>query len=349
MRLRFHRGAVRHGFTLIELLVVIAIIAILIGLLLPAVQKVREAAARTQCTNNLKQIGLALQTYHGANLCFPPGCMADAPPFEPVNYGGWGSSWMVFLLPYIEQGALFSAWNFTNGNSGYTNAGNRALDNNLVIKMYRCPSSTLPMFAPSATTVMQPNYVGIAGAVNTLIPGFSETRNVVNTSSTGCCGGAGVAGMGGTLFGASQITLNQLTSGDGSSNTMVVGEQGQMLTDANGTKQQWTSAGDYGWSMGQASNTWTAGTPGSPGDNRTFNCTTIWYQINQTTGWPAGGNCEVGVCADCGANIPLSSAHTNGANALFGDGHIQFLSQTLPVQTLAQLATRDDGVPLGTF
>jgi prepilin-type N-terminal cleavage/methylation domain-containing protein len=137
----FHRGrrAVQRyaAFTLVELLVVIAIIGILIALLLPAVQAAREAARRSQCTNNLKQIGLALQNYHDQNQTFPFGVRAQ----------GWGPSFYVGLLPYMEQTALYQKYDMIGSNNGYL-AGNSYLNSvvaNVRLPALKCPSSPLPL------------------------------------------------------------------------------------------------------------------------------------------------------------------------------------------------------------
>jgi prepilin-type N-terminal cleavage/methylation domain-containing protein len=131
----------RAGFTLIELLVVIAIIAFLIGLLLPAVQKVREAAARIKCGNNLKQIGLALHNYESANGAFPPGARDPRPNTQPGP--GWG--WPVFLLPYVEQTGLYSQLDpdhtvFGNG-ADTTVPTPQTL---IPLAVFRCPSDPGP-------------------------------------------------------------------------------------------------------------------------------------------------------------------------------------------------------------
>ena len=202
------RTSRRLAFTLIELLVVIAIIAILIALLVPAVQRVREAASRTQCQNNLKQIGVAMHNYHSHFKRFPTGFASKANTIDGPSLGpGWG--WGAHLLPYLEQEALYQQINFSKDIADPMNAAARRSS----LTAFLCPSDR-----PNALTVAINddsskfladvafgNYVGMAG-VNE-VTGYPDTSN----------------GQPGVLLRNSRVRVADIL--DGSSNTLMVGER----------------------------------------------------------------------------------------------------------------------------
>ena len=330
----------RHAFTLVELLVVIAIIGILVALLLPAIQAAREASRRSQCSNNLKQLGLALQNHHDVYKRFPTGCANDlAPSFGTHATGAnWGSSWYVYILPYIEMGTMYGNWVLDGTSSGFQNANNLALRQGVVINGFRCPSSVLPMGSQNTSGAqpfgMIPTYAGIAGlAGGAILPNYTETR-----VSGGAANNNGWLSAGGVLFSGSKINLRDVT--DGSSFVMAVSEQGDFMVDTAGNKNAFNASQPYGWSMGSGS----SASPPAYGD-RQFNCTTVRYPVNQKTGWPVGF-ANIGITMDSGQNTPLNSCHPGGVLALLCDGSVRFLADATALSVLGLLATRDDAQPV---
>ena len=223
----------RRGFTLIELLVVIAIIAVLIALLLPAVQQAREAARRTQCKNNLKQIGLALHNYHSNYNVFPPGWVYRPTGTAADNVGNmWG--WAAMLLPMMDQGNVYNQMNFATGFAGGIVAGAEVLSTDLtfingpeqtILSAFKCPSDR-----GLATTFYRgngssgnnggaralggrSNYVGVNGGDRTT-GGFLDVA-LPSTNMTGA--------QGGTFGGNSKVGIRDMT--DGTTNCIVVGEK----------------------------------------------------------------------------------------------------------------------------
>jgi prepilin-type N-terminal cleavage/methylation domain-containing protein len=212
----------RRGFTLIELLVVIAIIAILIGLLLPAVQKVREAAARIQCTNNLKQLGLACHSYHDSNNGLPPAYYVG-PGIGWNDDSNSGPTWTVLILPYVEQDNLYKtvsanaqnyqSWAKSNGLSGGNDQNWRAIRGQ-TIKTYVCPSESNGSVQGSGVGGgwARGNYGANMGPND---PGAAANGGSPTGGPNGYSGGGVMC----VNWGA---TLTQLANEDGSSNTVMI-------------------------------------------------------------------------------------------------------------------------------
>ncbi|MCL4201732.1 MAG: DUF1559 domain-containing protein [Pirellulaceae bacterium] len=329
----------RFGFTLVELLVVIAIIGILVALLLPAIQAAREAARRSQCGNNLKQIGVSLQNYHDTYKRFPIGARNGIG-------NNWGASFYVGLLPFMEQQSLFERWPWatnTYPQDGYP-GGNAALRDDTIgvnilrvtLPTLRCPSSALPEFNTGNNEVYMPSYAGIMGATDNQ-GRFTEAR--VRPCCT-CCNSDGSTQFGnGSISGGGMLLLNESTkmSGctDGTTNVFIIGEFSGWAF--SGTAQRHIDRGwPHGWAMGTGRSAKVTG-GGASDDMRPFNLATIRYPIG-TRNWDLPG-----IASNGGPNNPMVSEHPGGVQVAFVDGSVRFLGDSTNLELLKLLATRDDG------
>ena len=321
----------RRAFTLIELLVVIAIIGVLVALLLPAVQQAREAARRSQCKNNMKQMGLAMHNYHDAYNRFPIG----------AGFGAQiGQNWRASILPFLDQAPLYNQLNFTGGSWTSPYAGSNIVLRGTKVVVYNCPSSTAPTIGLPGTEpggwstdpIGSPqlvDYVGIGGAY----PDPAGRTNVHSTSNYG-----GYYGSAGALSVMQSNGIHTLS--DGASNVLLVGENSSMTT-VGGTQVDIRSNYYGGWSgmcCGPTTNPWS----GSP-DTWSTGVTTVRYSPNiQSTSLDGATNTWT-------ANLPLRSSHTGGVHVLLGDGAVRFITDNINMNTLRALATRDDGVAVSEF
>lgn len=322
----------RSGFTLIELLVVIAIIAILIGLLLPAVQKVREAAARMSCSNNLKQIGLGVMNYESAFGTFIPG---------DTRLGAFGT-WQVAILPYVEQDNLFKLYvNYnevtTAGTNNYNSNANAPVTTR-TIKMFTCPSDPRAgqnPFLIGTNQITKHNYLVNFG--NTVRRQFNATYPV------GCTGGTTTGGTGGCVtFGGAPFklnapngtttkqtpaTINEILNADGTSNTLMASE-GYQGGPGDTRGMTW-------WGPAAAFHTFN--TPNSPTADR----------IQAGGGCPATASQLPGLpCVTDGSGdnqIAARSGHTGGVNAVLCDGSVRFFTNSISIQTWRSFGTTQGG------
>ena len=318
-----------RGFTLIELLVVIAIIAILIALLLPAVQQAREAARRSQCQNNLKQIGLALHNYHDVYRTFPMG--ADT-----------RTNWNWRVLPYLDQ---MNAYNVTSlGGSFFAHtapcfSGNTHF-RDLVVPTNICPSSP---FGPQASEAhmghhdcgMAHDYVGITGA--TPDPATRAERCTFQVMGWG----AGIYCDNGLLLGFVCKKFKDCT--DGASNIMIVGEQSGQV--AGGIEISANALGAWhGWANGNFDTTDLPSVGGgSGGSSGTYTAGLTTIRDAPNSFWNSGSRSQYS------SNTVINSFHEGGIQVVLADGSVRFISENINFTTLTRLAVRDDGNVLGEF
>ena len=324
-----------NGFTLVELLVVIAIIGILIGMLLPAVQTVRESARRASCANKLRQMGLAVRNYTSTFERLPPGATDNLPPYGNGYISPGGFSWMCYIMPQMELGNVSEGCDFKNSNFWDSSTVQATLGEQ-VFGVFRCPSSSLtdefcdfPL--EGRVNVMVTDYVAVAGHVF----GYGGIADGPQTSLPNHP--FGLHGRNGCFYDNSEVRLEALKDGD--SNTLMLSETGDFVYSAGGVEQDWRPGVVHGFHAGYQRNT---------PSRRVFNCVTLRHIINPGRRIEFTTDASDGVM-DRGYNTPLRSGHTAGVNICLADGSVRFVSDTTSTDIFARLANVADGLVISDF
>jgi len=332
------RTQCKRGFTLIELLVVIAIIAVLIALLLPAVQQAREAARRSQCKNNLKQLGLALHNYHDTFNIFPPGVVgndATGNAADPTNGGpAWG--WTVMILPNMDQAPLYNKLNpgpVTFATALTTAASLQLLQTGLPALI--CPSDG----GPAPLNLNRP---------------FTSTASGQSISTTNYVANNGNAANDGMFMASFVGSVRIANVTDGLSNTLMVGERVSVLNMANPNSASPNQVLGYAGVWGGAAASETSDKYAQEANGAVWASTT--YRMPDGSYLSSGSTNYL-------PQYAYSSQHTGGTTFLFGDGSVKFLSNNIswiacdttavPAAntwgTLNKLAAKADGQPVGSY
>lgn len=306
----------RNGFTLVELLVVIAIIGILVGLLLPAVQAAREAARRMQCSNNIKQIGLAIHNYESTFKGLPAGCNG-LPNAAGNNFNGHGWTWHASILPYMEQTNLYDAVQGPDGMGnelGSTTSGKPLIVRQTIVRTFWCPSQPDVSNGSQKGGYQPSNYNGNMGTRigngndDCICTGVANLNDML-TNPWGCMNGNGI------FYVRSNIRFRDVT--DGLSNTIFVSE----VPDSGGDAMGGFNAGADRKAM------FSGGADSNPPTEMSE------FLIAAESNDPING----------GAEEAAGSWHTGGAQFLMGDGSVQFLSENMDMKTYQAISTRAGG------